>query len=84
MIWGYQKELSSTCWCFLDDVRRDRARPFLGGPVLLARLAPVDYHHLHYPDNGSTLDHYWLGRRLWTVNWHALQSEPDILFGNTG
>jgi hypothetical protein len=40
----------------------DRARPFLGGPVLLARLAPVDYRHLHYPDDGSTLDYYW----LWT------------------
>jgi phosphatidylserine decarboxylase len=52
----------------------DRARPFLGGPVLLACLAPVDYHHLHYPDAGSTLDYYWLGRWLWTVNWHALQN----------
>ena len=32
-----------------------RALPFAGGPVLLARLAPVDYHHVHYPDDGVTL-----------------------------
>lgn len=59
-----------------------RARPFAGGPVLLVRLAPVDYHHVHYPDQGATLDHERLGRRLWTVNWHALLSKQDILFSN--
>jgi phosphatidylserine decarboxylase len=37
---------------------------------------------MHYPDDGTTLDHQRLGRRLWTVNWHALQSKPDILFAN--
>jgi phosphatidylserine decarboxylase len=60
----------------------DRARHFAGRPVLLVRLAPVDYHHMHYPDDGTTRDHQRLGRRLWTVNWHALQSKPDILFAN--
>jgi phosphatidylserine decarboxylase len=60
----------------------ERARPFRGGPVLLVRLAPVDYHHMHYPDDGKTLDHQRLGGRLWTVNWHALESKPDILFVN--
>jgi phosphatidylserine decarboxylase len=60
----------------------ERAQPFRGGPVLLVRLAPVDYHHMHYPDDGKTLDHQRLGGRLWTVNWHALESKPDILFVN--
>jgi phosphatidylserine decarboxylase len=59
-----------------------RARPFIGRPVLLVRLAPVDYHHVHYPDHGRTSDHGRLGHRLWTVNWHALLSKPDILFSN--
>ncbi len=59
-----------------------RARPFTGGPVLLVRLAPVDYHHVHYPDHGRTLDHDRRGHRLWTVNWHALLNQPDILFSN--
>jgi phosphatidylserine decarboxylase len=34
----------------------DRARRFIGGPLLLIRLAPVDYHHVHYPDAGRTLE----------------------------
>ena len=59
-----------------------RARPFMGGPVLLARLAPVDYHRVHYCDDGRTLDHDQLGRRLWTVNQHALRNKQDILFIN--
>ncbi len=61
---------------------RDRARPFIGGPVILARLSPMDYHHVHYPDDGTTLEKDRLGWRLWTVNWHALQNQPDILFRN--
>jgi phosphatidylserine decarboxylase len=60
----------------------DQARPFEGGPVILARLAPVDYHHLHYPDDGRTIGDHRLGKRLWTVNRNALHNQPDILFRN--
>jgi phosphatidylserine decarboxylase len=60
----------------------ERARPFIGGPVFLVRLAPVDYHRVHYCDDGITLDQDRLGRRLWTVNQHALRSKQDILFSN--
>jgi phosphatidylserine decarboxylase len=60
----------------------DCARAYRGGPVILARLSPVDYHHAHYPDDGKTLGDYRLGSRLWTVNWRALQNKPDILFSN--
>jgi phosphatidylserine decarboxylase len=59
-----------------------RARDFADGPVILARLSPMDYHHVHYPDCGRTLGHDRMGGRLWTVNWHALLSKPDILFEN--
>jgi phosphatidylserine decarboxylase len=59
-----------------------RAEPFMGGPVLLARLAPVDYHHNHYPDDGETVDSAWIGGPLWTINWHALLHQEDILFSN--
>jgi len=39
-----------------------RARPFIGGSIFLVRLAPVDYHRVHYAPsakiatkrNGST------------------------------
>jgi len=61
---------------------QERAAPFIGGPALLARLSPMDYHHVHYPDDGETLDVARLGRSLWTVNRHALQNQPDILFSN--
>jgi phosphatidylserine decarboxylase len=59
-----------------------RAEPYTGGPVILARLAPVDYHHNHYPDDGVTLDSTSIGGPLWTVNWRALQHQEDILFRN--
>lgn len=59
-----------------------RAAAFIGGPVILARLSPMDYHHLHYPDDGATLETDWRGRALWTVNWRALQRQPDILIRN--
>jgi phosphatidylserine decarboxylase len=64
----------------LGDVKR--AAPFIGGPLLLARLSPMDYHHVHYPDDGVTRDKAWTGRSLWTVNWHALLNQPKILFRN--
>jgi phosphatidylserine decarboxylase len=60
----------------------ETASAFAGGAVLLARLAPVDYHHVHYFDGGRTLERTRLGQRLWTVNWRALQNKPDILFRN--
>jgi phosphatidylserine decarboxylase len=59
-----------------------RAKAFEGGPVMLARLSPVDYHHLHYVDDGMTLETDRLGKKLWTVNKNALQAQPDILFRN--
>ena len=59
-----------------------RARDFADGPVILARLSPMDYHHVHYPDCGRTVSHDRMGGRLWTVNWHALLNKPEILFEN--
>jgi phosphatidylserine decarboxylase len=58
------------------------ARSFAGGPVILARLSPMDYHHVHYFDDGRTGEHHRAAGRLWTVNWHALLNKPDILFRN--
>lgn len=60
----------------------DRVTHFEGGPVILARLSPVDYHHLHYPDDGILVEEARMGNRLWTVNPTALRNQPDILFRN--
>ena len=61
---------------------KERARAFENGPVMLARLAPVDYHRVHYPDDGKITDSDRIAGRLWTINWRALQNKPDILFQN--
>jgi len=60
----------------------DRVGHFEGGPVILARLSPVDYHHLHFPDDGRIVDEARMGHSLWTVNPTALRNQPDILFRN--
>ncbi|MGB6940195.1 MAG: phosphatidylserine decarboxylase [Xanthobacteraceae bacterium] len=60
----------------------ERAAPFSGGSVISGRLSPMDYHHVHYPDDGTTVGKAKLGRSLWTVQWHALQHQPDILLRN--
>lgn len=55
---------------------------FKNGPLLIARLCPVDYHRYHYPDNGKTLDHYQIKGSFHSVNPLALQSKSDILIAN--
>jgi len=59
-----------------------KAAPFVGGPLLLARLCPVDYHRYHYPDNGRTLEHYPVRGLYHSVNPHALQYKGDIFATN--
>lgn len=60
----------------------EKAKPFIGGPLLLARLCPVDYHRFHYPDEGETLDHYQISGALHSVNPLALKFKYDILVTN--
>jgi phosphatidylserine decarboxylase len=55
---------------------------FHDGPLLLARLCPVDYHRFHYPDDGVVLDDYRISGLLHSVNPLALKSKQDILMTN--
>lgn len=55
---------------------------FNDGPLLLARLCPVDYHRFHYPDDGVILDDYRVEGLLHSVNPVALKSKQDILITN--
>lgn len=55
---------------------------FHDGPLLLARLCPVDYHRFHYPDDGIILDDYRVEGLLHSVNPLALKSKQDILITN--
>lgn len=58
------------------------AETFQDGPLLLARLCPVDYHRFHYPDDGNVLDYYRVPGPLHSVNPLALKQKQDILITN--
>ncbi|HTL11978.1 MAG TPA: phosphatidylserine decarboxylase [Bdellovibrionota bacterium] len=53
-----------------------------GGPLMIARLCPTDYHRYHYPDDGRTLDSYTVHGPLHSVSPIALGQKEDILFTN--
>jgi phosphatidylserine decarboxylase len=55
---------------------------FEGGPLLIARLCPVDYHRYHYPDDGETLESYPIHGEYHSVNPLALKLKPDIFIEN--
>jgi phosphatidylserine decarboxylase len=55
---------------------------FENGPLLLARLCPVDYHRFHYPDSGYTLDSYPIHGKLHSVNPIALKKRGSIFLEN--
>ncbi|GAB4013172.1 MAG: phosphatidylserine decarboxylase [Bdellovibrio sp.] len=55
---------------------------FENGPMLLARLCPVDYHRFHYPDNGKTIESFRVPGKLHSVNPIALKKIPEILSTN--
>ena len=55
---------------------------FENGPMLLARLCPVDYHRFHFPDNGECNKHARITGRYHSVNPLALAVKPDIFCTN--
>lgn len=58
------------------------AEIFEGGPLLLARLCPVDYHRYHYCDAGKTLEAYRVKGEFHSVNPLALELKEDIFIKN--
>lgn len=58
------------------------AAPFVGGPLLLARLCPVDYHRYHYPDHGKTTKSFSVHGEFHSVNPLALKFKEDIFIKN--
>jgi len=55
---------------------------FEGGPLMIARLCPVDYHRYHYPDNGKILDHFRVPGTFDSVNPLALKHKNQIFIKN--
>lgn len=58
------------------------AKIFEGGPLLIARLCPVDYHRYHYPDNGKVLDNFRIPGAYDSVNPLALKYKNQIFINN--
>lgn len=58
------------------------AEVFEGGPLLLARLCPVDYHRYHYCDGGKTLEAYRVKGEFHSVNPLALKLKQNIFIKN--
>lgn len=58
------------------------SQTFARGPLLLARLCPVDYHRFHFPDHGRVLAHFRVEGRLHSVNPIALQYRSEIFATN--
>ncbi|TLS67496.1 phosphatidylserine decarboxylase [Mariprofundus erugo] len=61
---------------------RELAKDFTGGPLMIARLCPVDYHRYHYPDHGKTLQAFSVPGDLHSVNPLALKYRQDIFIKN--
>ncbi len=58
------------------------AQDFIGGPLMVARLCPVDYHRYHYPDDGRTVKSFSIPGDLHSVNPLALKYRQDIFIKN--
>ncbi len=58
------------------------AKLFEGGPLMVARLCPVDYHRYHYPDAGKVIEHYTIHGEYDSVNPLALKLKSNILIEN--
>lgn len=66
-----------------DIIGNDQvSKIFEGGPLLIARLCPVDYHRYHYPDTGKVLDHFPIPGGFDSVNPLALKFKNQIFINN--
>ena len=72
------KSLSATALVGKPEI----GKVFEGGPLLLARLCPTDYHRFHFPDAGSILESYTIHGKLHSVNPVALKYKDDIFITN--
>ncbi len=58
------------------------SKTFLGGPVVIARLCPVDYHRFHFPFSGKVLASYPVHGKYHSVNPWAVQKVEGVFFNN--
>jgi len=64
----------------ISDTRWDDT--FKNGPMLIARLCPVDYHRFHFPDTCEITDTFRISGSYHSVNPAALFMKQDIFMTN--
>jgi len=60
------------------DPKGDMATLFAGGSLVIARLAPQDYHRFHFPVTGSPLKRFLIDGAYMTVNPIAVRKNVDV------
>jgi len=60
------------------DKSGDMAKLFAGGSLVIARLAPQDYHRWHFPVTGSPLKRFPIDGAYMTVNPIAVRKNVDV------
>lgn len=68
----------------LEELLRNHqlASVFHNGPLLIARLCPVDYHRFHFPAAGKVIESYEVQGKLHSVNPLALKAKDHIYLEN--
>lgn len=61
---------------------KDKALLFEGGPLLICRLCPVDYHRFHFPDDGHVIESFRIPGQFHSVNPLALAQQQKIFIQN--
>ncbi|MGE0615387.1 MAG: phosphatidylserine decarboxylase [Bacteriovoracia bacterium] len=56
----------------------EQAKSFVGGPLMICRLCPTDYHRFHFPDDGAVEEIYRVAGRYHSVNPMALRYKSEI------
>ena len=57
-------------------------KDFEGGPLVIARLCPVDYHRFHFPLDATITDFFEISGELHSVNPWALKEKNNIFIKN--
>jgi len=61
-----------------DNKSGDMAKLFAGGSLVIARLAPQDYHRWHFPVTGSPQKRFPIDGAYMTVNPIAVRKNVDV------
>ncbi|OIQ20807.1 MAG: hypothetical protein BM556_02360 [Bacteriovorax sp. MedPE-SWde] len=66
----------------LDLIGEEYGEEYKDATAIICRLAPVDYHWFHFPDDGEVLDSFEIKGSLNSVSPIALRNKVDVLNTN--